>query len=206
MSEAVEKRRARFSPEVLAKMQELGRMISAEKYGDDRPPIDLTWNEIEELGHEIGKLTATEFDQTVQRQQAESFDISRSGPQCSKPCGQSVKHRDLTTRDGQADLSEPEFHCAACERFIPSADIQFLVASRSHRDFDCLCHSFRYWLNTFSTRPHRRKARSAAASQYFAVVRVFIGAYCGKLATHKVQPHNRDSVRMHLGQRISIHQ
>jgi hypothetical protein len=58
MSEAVEKRRARFSPEVLEQMQKLGRMISAETYGEDGPPIELTWNEIEELGHEIGKLTA----------------------------------------------------------------------------------------------------------------------------------------------------
>jgi hypothetical protein len=34
-----------------------------------------------------------------------------------------VKHRDLNTRDGTADLSEPEFHCVSCERsFFPSAD------------------------------------------------------------------------------------
>lgn len=123
MSEAVEKRRARFSPEVLVKMQELGRMISAETYGEDGPPVELTWNEIEELGHEIGKLTATEFDQTVQRQQAEGFDSQRACPQCGKPCRPSVKHRDLATRDGTADLSEPEFRCVPCERsFFPSAD------------------------------------------------------------------------------------
>lgn len=123
MSEAVEERRARFSPEVLLKMQELGRMISAETFGEDGPPVELTWNEIEELGHEIGKLTATEFDQTVQRQQAERFDDEQACPQCDKPCRPSVKHRDLTTRDGPADLSEPEFRCVPCERsFFPSAD------------------------------------------------------------------------------------
>jgi len=122
MSKAVEERRARFSPEVLKKMQELGRMISAETYGQDGPSIDLTWNEIEELGHEIGKLTATEFDQTVQRQQAERFDQTQACPQCKKQCGPSVKHHDLTTRDGPADLSEPEFRCVSCERsFFPSA-------------------------------------------------------------------------------------
>ncbi len=123
MSEAVEKRRARFSPEVLQQMQKLGRMISAETYGKDGPPVELTWNEIEQLGHEIGKLTATEFDQTVQRQQAERFDDAKACPQCGKQSSASVKHRDLTTRDGTADLSEPEFHCTACERsFFPSAD------------------------------------------------------------------------------------
>ena len=123
MSEAVEKRRARFSPQVLEQMQKLGRMISAETYGNEGPPITLTWNEIEELGHEIGKLTATEFDQTVQRQQAEKFDRPEACPKCGKSCQPSVKHRDLYTRDGTADLSEPEFRCVHCERsFFPSAD------------------------------------------------------------------------------------
>jgi len=122
MSQAVEARRARFSPEIVAKMQELARLISTEKFGNDGPSIDMTWNEIEELGHEVGKLTATEFDQTLQRQQAERFDHSHCCPQCSKACGPSVKHRDLVTRDGPADLSEPEFYCNACERsFFPSA-------------------------------------------------------------------------------------
>lgn len=123
MSAAVEKRRARFSPEALRLMQELGRVISAETYGEGGPPIELTWNEIEELGHEIGKLTATEFDQTVQRQQAERLDAARACPKCGRQCSASVKHRDLTTRDGTADLSEPEFRCVSCERsFFPSAD------------------------------------------------------------------------------------
>lgn len=105
MSEAVAKRRSRFSPKALELMQELGRVISAETYGEDGPPVQLTWNEIEELGHEIGKLTATEFDQTVQRQQAEKFDQTRQCPQCGRQCSASVKHRDLTTR-GASDHTE----------------------------------------------------------------------------------------------------
>lgn len=123
MSKAVEARRAKFSPEVLAKMQELGRMISAEKYGPDGPPIKTTWTEIEDAGHEIGKLVATEYDQLVQRQHAEKYDDARCCPQCGKAVRPSVKHRDLITRDGTSDLSEPEFRCIACERsFFPSAD------------------------------------------------------------------------------------
>jgi len=123
MSKAVEARRARFSPEVVAQMQKLARMISTEQYGKEGPGLDLTWNDIESLGHEIGKLTATEFDQTVQRQQAERFDHNHPCPQCGKAAEPSVKHRDLTTRDGPADLSEPELHCSACERsFFPTAN------------------------------------------------------------------------------------
>lgn len=122
MSAAVQKRRARFSSEVLQKIQELGRLLSDQTYGNNGPPIDLTWAEIEDLGHELGKLTATEFDQTVQRQQAEKLDAPTACPHCGKPCSASVKHRDLLTRDGTADLSEPQFHCVSCERsFFPSA-------------------------------------------------------------------------------------
>ena len=122
-SEAVEARRRRFSPQVLAKMQELARLVSAEQYGDDGPGLDLTWNDIESLGHEVGKLTASEFDQAVQRQQAEKFDHAHSCPQCGKTCPPNVRHRDLETRDGPADLAEPQFHCNACERsFFPSAN------------------------------------------------------------------------------------
>ena len=121
MSETVERRRSRFSPEVLEQIQLLGRMLSAEKYGDGGPPIELTWAEIEDAGHELGKIVATEYDQTVQRQHAEKFDNAQPCPRCGKTSRASVKHRDLTTRDGTADLSEPQFHCVACERsFFPS--------------------------------------------------------------------------------------
>lgn len=123
MSKAVAERRSRFSPEVILKMQELARMIGAEKYGVEGPPSDLTWAEIEDAGHEIGKLMATEFDQVMQRQQAEHYDLAKPCPQCGRECSASVKHRDLTTRDGPADLSEPACYCHACERsFFPSTD------------------------------------------------------------------------------------
>ncbi len=123
MSEAVEKRRARFSPEVLEQIQKLGRMMGAEKYGPDGPPMETTWAEIEDAGHELGKIVATEYDQGMQRQHAERFDRTQPCPLCGKQAGPSVKHRDLTTRDGTADLSEPEFRCVSCERsFFPSAD------------------------------------------------------------------------------------
>lgn len=122
-SKAVQKRRDRYSPEVLAKMQELGRLLGHEVYGEDGPPLQTTFAEIEDIGHELGKMVATEFDQIMQRQHAEKYDQEHPCPQCEKPCGPNVKHRDLTTRDGTADLSEPELHCVSCERsFFPSAD------------------------------------------------------------------------------------
>ena len=47
-SKAVTKRRSRYSPEVLAKMQELGRLMGREIYGEDGPPIETTFSEIED--------------------------------------------------------------------------------------------------------------------------------------------------------------
>lgn len=121
MTPEVEARRSRYSPEVLAKLAELAQLISQEKYGEAGPPLTLTWAEIEDVGHEIGRLTATEVDQTLQRQQAEKLDHAHDCPQCGRSCSPSVAHRNLDTRDGPADLSEPACYCNACERsFFPS--------------------------------------------------------------------------------------
>ena len=119
----VEARRNRWSPAVLAKMAELTQLISQEKFGDEGPPVDMTWAEIEDIGHEVGRLTATEVDQALQRQHAEKFDRQHTCPQCGRQWEPGVKHRALETREGPADLSEPICYCNACERsFFPSAE------------------------------------------------------------------------------------
>lgn len=124
MTPEVESRRNKWSPAVLAKLNELSPLISREKYGQEGPPRNLTWAEIEDVGHEIGRLTATEVDQTIQRQQADKFDHAHACPQCGRRCSPSVKHRTLETRDGPADLSEPACCCSACERsFFPSTGL-----------------------------------------------------------------------------------
>ena len=92
MTPEVEARRNRYSPAVLAKMEELAELISRERYGEEGPPKDLTWAEIEDVGHEVGRLAATEVDQKIQRQQAEKFDHFHGCPQCGRSCGPHVKH------------------------------------------------------------------------------------------------------------------
>jgi hypothetical protein len=118
----VEARRSRWSAAVLAKLEELAQLVSQEKYGPEGPPRELTWAEIEDLGHEFGRLAATEVDQTLQRQHAEKLDPQHACPQCGRPCRASVQSRALETRDGPAELAEPACYCNACERsFFPSA-------------------------------------------------------------------------------------
>ncbi len=119
----VEARRNRWSPAVLAKMAELSQLIGQEKFGDEGPPVETTWAEIEDIGHEIGRLTATEVEQDIQRQHAQKFDHRHACPGCGRHCEPGVKHRALETREGPAELSEPVCYCNACERsFFPRAD------------------------------------------------------------------------------------
>ena len=123
MTPEVESRRNQWSPAVLTKMRELSQLISEEKFGNQGPPVEITWAEIEDIGHAVGRLAATEVDQVLQRQHAEQFDGSHACPTCGRQCGVAVKHRALETREGPVDLAEPVCYCNACERsFFPSAD------------------------------------------------------------------------------------
>jgi hypothetical protein len=67
MTPEAKARRNRYSPAVLAKLDELAALISQEEYGEEGPPTDPSWAEIEDVGHEIGRLAATEVDQKTQR-------------------------------------------------------------------------------------------------------------------------------------------
>lgn len=114
--------RNKWSPAVRTKMQELADLVSREQYGEQGVPLEVTWTEIEDIGHEIGQLAAAEVDQTLQRSHAEHFDDPQACPACGRKCKTSVEPRALKTRDGTADLSEPTCFCNACERsFFPSA-------------------------------------------------------------------------------------
>jgi hypothetical protein len=122
MANASQKRTNQYSDQVMAKVRELTTLLAAEQFGKDGPPLKTKWSQIEEAGHQVGKLMATQFNELAQRQHAEHFDNEHACPNCGKLCKPTVKHRDFVTRDGATDLAEPEFECVACERsFFPSA-------------------------------------------------------------------------------------
>lgn len=121
MTPEVEARRNRWSPAVLTKMQELAELVSREQYGEEGPPLETTWAEIEEIGHQVGQLAATEVDQNLQRRHAEHLDHQHPCPHCGKAAETIVKHRSLQTRQGPADIAEPACYCASCRwYFFPS--------------------------------------------------------------------------------------
>jgi hypothetical protein len=111
-----------WSEAVKAKASELAALVAREQYGPNGPPRELTFTEIEAIGHGIGKLAAHTVDSTIQEQHAEHFSQPQPCPQCGKLCESIPQQRALQTIDGETTLSEPSCHCDACKRsFFPTA-------------------------------------------------------------------------------------
>jgi hypothetical protein len=111
-----------WSPAVRRKLQELAELIAAERFGAAGIPKEITFSEIEEIGHQVGQLAAGTVDQTLQQQHAEHLSEAAACPACGCDCEIERRGRRLQTRDGTIELDEPIGHCHACERdFFPSA-------------------------------------------------------------------------------------
>lgn len=109
--------------QVREKFTELASMLSAQKYGADGPPKDLTFREIEQAGYEAAQLIAAQFETTVTTQHQQHFSGTQPCPGCHADCDAlDLAQRQILTRLGPVDLSEIKFHCNACRRsFFPSA-------------------------------------------------------------------------------------
>ncbi len=122
MSREARSDHAKWSDAVRRKVAELAELVTLEEYGPEGPPLELTFSEIEALGHAVGRYTATSVDQAVQEQHAGHFDEPQLCPQCGRRCEVGEKERPLQTLDGEASLREPVCDCDACKRsFFPSA-------------------------------------------------------------------------------------
>ena len=97
--------------------------LAACGFGPDGPPLETTFAEIEEFGHEVGRLLAREVDENLTSQHAAHFSERADCPQCGAACGSKseLPTRRVQTIDGEVPLREPAFHCPACRRdFFPS--------------------------------------------------------------------------------------
>lgn len=111
-----------WSPAVGQKLQELAKLVSAERFGEAGIPREFSFSEIEEIGHQVGRLAAGTVDRTLQQQHAEHLTEWAPCPTCDRSCPVERRERELHTRDGTVALDEPMGHCHACERdFFPSA-------------------------------------------------------------------------------------
>lgn len=122
MTKEEQKQGQGWSPAVRRKLQELAELISAERFGEEGIPLEFSFSEIEEIGHQVGRLAAGTVDQTLQQQHAEHLSEAAFCPGCGRHCDVERHERAIQTRDGTVALDEPVCHCRACERaFFPSA-------------------------------------------------------------------------------------
>ncbi len=108
------------------KFDELVALLAEERYGPDGPPVNTTFAEIEQFGHQAGRMLGRSLDEHLAHQHAEHFQEA-SCPTCGvcyeSDAAENKKTRPLQTQDGKIPLAESAFHCPKCDRdFFPSAD------------------------------------------------------------------------------------
>ena len=113
-----------LSDEARKKLEDCVAAMAACGFGADGPPIDTTFAEIEEFGHEVGKMLARALDEKLTSQHATHFQGTAACPCCGTTCpvAEHATTRDMQTTDGKIPLCEPRCHCPVCHRdFFPSA-------------------------------------------------------------------------------------
>ena len=106
-----------------AKFDELVAMLAKRGFGEQGPPRDTTFAEIERFGHQAGRMVARAVDARLLEQHAGHFAGEQPCPQCGqKHVPKEGRHdRPLQTEDGCLAMSEPAFRCSPCGRdFFPS--------------------------------------------------------------------------------------
>lgn len=123
MSKAARNEDLDLTPEEQAKFSELVALLSKRGFGDDGPPLETTFAEIERFGHRAGRMVARAIDAQLTEQHASHFSDEASCPTCGKkhPVKERPHDLPLQTGDGEVTLREPAFRCPPCERdFFPS--------------------------------------------------------------------------------------
>jgi len=111
-----------LSSEAQQKMDELVGLLAAEKFGPDGPPRNTTFAEIEDYGHQVGRVVARTVDEHLALQHAEHFEELSACPTCSLLAEPKEERRErvMQTRDGPVPMEEPAFACPTCNRaFFP---------------------------------------------------------------------------------------
>lgn len=122
MGKEARKNRSVASPAAAEKIQELAALIARERFGPEGVPKDITFSEIEQIGHQTGQMVAAQVDRELVGDHQEHFADEQACPQCGQPCASKPCERELTTRDGTMELPESVCYCRSCRRsFFPSA-------------------------------------------------------------------------------------
>ncbi|MEK6233775.1 MAG: hypothetical protein N2C14_03600, partial [Planctomycetales bacterium] len=106
------------------KLRECVQILGEAGFGTEGPELETTFAEIEDFGHESGRLLARLLQQALAEHHAQHFQQERAAcPRCQtdSPVKESAGERDFKTRDGDVPLAELVYHCPDCNRdFFPS--------------------------------------------------------------------------------------
>jgi hypothetical protein len=116
--------RLELTEDARKKFEECVAAFASCGFGEDGPPVETTFVEIEEFGHEVGKMLARAIDERLMTQHASNFQGAAACPICQTDCSPKPvpAKRDLKTTDGDVPIEEPVCRCPVCDRdFFPSA-------------------------------------------------------------------------------------
>jgi hypothetical protein len=110
--------------EARKKFEECVAALAVCGFGAEGPVVETTFAEIEDFGHEVGRMVARAVEERLASRHAEHFQKEAACPVCQKLCEVQAgpATRLLQTTDGDVPLHEPVGHCSVCRRdFFPSA-------------------------------------------------------------------------------------
>ena len=114
-----------LTPAAKAQFDKLVALLSQQRYGEQGPPRETTFAEIEQFGHQAGRMLGRAVDAHLATQHAKHFGGEEPCPACGEKHSRKASDHELPlqTSDGEVALGEPAFRCLPCERdFFPSAD------------------------------------------------------------------------------------
>ncbi len=114
-----------LSPEVRELFDRLVARLAKQGFGEDGPPLETTFAQIEQFGHQAGRMVARAVDAELTEQHASHFADAQPCPTCKEDCPpkESPHPLRMQTEDGDVTFHEPTCRCPTCRRdFFPSAD------------------------------------------------------------------------------------
>jgi hypothetical protein len=113
-------------PEVKEKLDELVALLAVHGFGEQGPPRETTFAQIEQFGHQAGRVVARAIDERLTEQHASHFQDEQPCPTCGeKHSPRETPHElPLQTSDGEVILREPTCRCSPCRRdFFPGTHL-----------------------------------------------------------------------------------
>ena len=124
MSKDARNKDLEMTAEETEKFSELVALLARHGFGAAGPPRETTFAQIEQFGHQAGRMVARAIDARLAEQHAAHFADEEPCPICGEKHLPKESPHDLglQTDDGEVGLREPAFRCPPCERdFFPSA-------------------------------------------------------------------------------------